>query len=56
MVPCGYVIQKLTGEFTMNRPRMSLTLMGNIRTGQWDTEIAKQSGLPQAAAEALRLH
>ncbi len=27
MVPCGYVIQKLTGEFTMNRPRMSLTLM-----------------------------
>lgn len=46
MVPCGYVIQKLTGEFTMNRPRMSLTLMGNIRTGQWDTEIAVQAGLP----------
>ena len=46
MVPCGYVIQKLTGEFTMNRPRMSLTLMADIRTGQWDTEIAEQTGLP----------
>ena len=46
MVPCGYVIQKFTGEFTMNRPRMSLTLMADIRTGQWDTEIAEQTGLP----------
>ena len=30
----------------MNRPRMSLTLMADIRTGQWDKEIAEQTGLP----------
>lgn len=45
MVPCGYVIHKLTGEFTMNRSRMSLTLMADIRTGRWDTDIAEQIGL-----------
>lgn len=46
LVPCGYVIHKLTGEFSMNRPRMSLTLMSNIYTGDWETEIAEQIGLP----------
>lgn len=46
LVPCGYLIQKLTGEFSINRSRMSLTLMSNIYTGQWETEIVKKTGLP----------
>lgn len=45
MMPCGYVIQKFTGEFIIDRPRMSLTLMADIRIGQWDTEITEQTGL-----------
>ena len=46
LVPCGYIVQKLTGEFSMNRSRMSLTLMSNIHTGKWETEIAEKVGLP----------
>lgn len=46
MVPCGFIVQKLTGEFSINRSRMSLTLMSNIHTGEWETEIAEKVGLP----------
>ncbi len=47
MVPCGFIIQKLTGEFSINRSRMSLTLMSDIHTGEWETEIVEKVGLPQ---------
>jgi xylulokinase len=47
MVPCGYVIQKLTGEFSINRSRMSLTLMSNIHTGEWEEEVVRKTGLPE---------
>lgn len=47
LVPCGYLIHKLTGEFSMNRSRMSLTLLSDIRRGEWDLEIAEKIGLPE---------
>ena len=46
LVPCGYLIHQLTGEFSINRSRMSLTLMSNIYTGEWETEVAEKIGLP----------
>lgn len=46
LVPSGYIICKLTGEFTINESRLGFTLLGNIRTGQWDESIAEAIGLP----------
>ena len=46
LMPSGYIIQKLTGAFTMNRPRMSLTSLADIRTGQWSREIAQKARIP----------
>lgn len=46
LMPSGYIIQKLTGAFTMNRPRMSLTSLADIRTGQWSREIAEKAEIP----------
>lgn len=46
LVPSGYIIRKLTGEFTINESRLCFTLLGNIRTGQWDESIARDVGLP----------
>ncbi len=46
LVPCGFIVKKLTGEFSINRSRMSLTLMSNIHTGEWETEITEKVGLP----------
>lgn len=46
LVPCGFIVRKLTGEFSINRSRMSLTLMSNIYTGEWEQEIAEKVGLP----------
>lgn len=45
-MPSGYIIQKLTGKFSMNRPRMSLTSLSDIRTGEWSREIAKKAEIP----------
>lgn len=46
LMPSGYIIQKLTGIFSMNRPRMCLTSLADIRTGQWSAEIAEKAGVP----------
>ena len=46
LMPSGYIIQKLTGKFSMNRPRMSLTSLSDIRTGEWSREIAKKAEIP----------
>lgn len=46
LMPSGYIIQKLTGKFSMNRPRMSLTSLSDIRTGEWSHEIAKKAEIP----------
>lgn len=46
LVPGGYVVHKLTGQFTISESRMCFTLLGNIRTGRWDAELAGLLGLP----------
>ena len=46
LMPSGYIIQKLTGRFTMNKPRMSLTILDDIRKGNWSKEIAEKAGIP----------
>jgi xylulokinase len=46
LMPSGYIIYKLTGKFSMNRPRMSLTSLADIRTGEWSREIAEKAGIP----------
>lgn len=46
LMPSGFIIHKLTGEFSMNRPRTSLTIMADIRTGEWSEEIVEKAQIP----------
>ncbi|MCI8649362.1 MAG: carbohydrate kinase [Anaerotruncus sp.] len=46
LMPSGFIIHKLTGEWSMNRPRTSLTSMADIRTGEWSMEIVEKAQVP----------
>jgi xylulokinase len=46
VVPSGFIIQKLTGRFSINTSRMGFTLLSNIRTGAWDENLARDTGIP----------
>lgn len=46
VVPSGFIIRKLTGNFSINTSRMSFTLLADIRTGTWDTALARDVGVP----------
>ncbi len=47
LMPSGYVIQHLTGEFSINTSRVDLTTLGNIRTGQWEKESIERAQFPE---------
>lgn len=47
LMPSGFIIQKLTGKFSMNRPRMGLTLLSEIHTGKWSEAIVGRSEIPE---------
>ena len=46
VVPSGFIIRKLTGNFSINTSRMSFTLLADIRTGAWDAALARDVGVP----------
>lgn len=46
LVPSGFIIQRLTGEFSINTSRMGFTLLSDIRTGSWDAALAEAAGVP----------
>lgn len=46
LVPSGFIVARLTGRFSINQSRMGFTLLGNIRTGEWDSALAKDAGIP----------
>lgn len=46
LVPSGFIIQKLTGEFSINTSRMGFTLLSDIRTGTWDAGLAEAANVP----------
>ena len=45
LTPSGYAVAKLTDEFTINESRMGFSLMSDIRTGQWSTELVQAMGM-----------
>lgn len=47
LMPDGYIIQRLTGQFTINRPRMSFTLLSDIKTGEWSDKLIERSQFPR---------
>ncbi|HWP50655.1 MAG TPA: FGGY family carbohydrate kinase [Clostridia bacterium] len=47
LMPSGFIIQKLTGVFAINRPRMNLTLLSDVRTGEWCKETVTKAQIPQ---------
>jgi xylulokinase len=46
VVPGGFIIQRLTGNFSINISRMGFTLLADIRTGAWDEQLARDAGVP----------
>ena len=46
LIPNGWIIYKLTGEFSIDRPRSGLTLLNDLKTGQWSDEIVSKSQIP----------
>lgn len=45
LVPGGFIVWKLTDEFTIDTSRMATTLLGNIQSCSWDEEIAEAAGV-----------
>ncbi|MEA5012232.1 MAG: FGGY family carbohydrate kinase [Angelakisella sp.] len=46
LMPSGFIVHKLTGKFSINRPRTSLTSMADILTGEWSKEIIEKAQVP----------
>ncbi|QTX31396.1 carbohydrate kinase [Aminithiophilus ramosus] len=46
LVPSGFIICKLTGEFSINTSRMGFTLLSDIRSGTWDEALARDAAIP----------
>lgn len=47
LMPSGFIIHRLTNVFSINRPRASLTLLADIKTGQWSDIIIEKSEIPR---------
>ncbi|MCJ7829820.1 MAG: FGGY family carbohydrate kinase [Desulfobacterales bacterium] len=48
MVPGGYLVARLTGEFTMDYSRASTTLLFDIRRRQWHKPFLDTLGIPES--------
>lgn len=46
LVPSGFIVGKLTGEFTINTSRMATTAMADIRSRKWAYDLIEQIGFP----------
>lgn len=46
MVPTGYVVQRLTGEFTVDWSRAATTLLFDIKNRKWCIEFCEELGIP----------
>ncbi len=46
MVPGGYLVARLTGEFTIDYSRASTTLLFDIRQNRWHTPFLEAMGVP----------
>ena len=46
LVPSGFIVQRLTDVFSINRSRMSFTLLADLRKGAWDADLARDAGVP----------
>lgn len=47
LIPNGYIIRKLTGEYSIDRPRSGLSLLNDLKNGVWSDEIVKASQIPE---------
>jgi len=46
MVPTGYIVQRLTGEFTIDWSRAATTLLFDIKDKKWREEFCEELGIP----------
>ena len=46
LIPNGWIIYKLTGEFSIDRPRSGLTLLNCLADGKWSEAIVSKAQIP----------
>ncbi len=47
LIPNGYIIRKLTAEYSVDRPRSGLTLLNDLKKGGWSQEIVTKAEIPE---------
>ena len=47
LIPNGFIIKKLTDEYSIDRPRSGLTLMNDLNNGGWSSEIIELAQIPE---------
>lgn len=45
LVPTGYIVQKLTGNFTIDPSRASTTMLFDITKQEWDPDLTREMGV-----------
>lgn len=47
LIPNGFIIKKLTDKYSIDKPRSGLTLLNDLKTGTWSSEIVKKAQIPE---------
>ena len=48
LIPNGFIIKKLTDKYSIDKPRSGLTLLNDLKTGTWSSEIVKKAQIPES--------
>lgn len=54
LVPTGFIVQRLTGEFTIDPSRTSTTLLFDLQARRWSEPLAGALGVPPARLPEVR--
>ncbi len=47
LIPNGFIIKKLTDEYSIDNPRSGLSLMNDLKNGGWSDEIIEKAQIPK---------
>lgn len=48
LIPNGFIIKKLTGEYSIDKPRSGLSALNNLNNGGWDSFLVNASEVPES--------
>lgn len=53
LIPNGYIIKLLTGEYSIDKPRSGLSLLNDLTRGGWSQEIVSAAKIPEKLLPAI---